>query len=64
MEIETDKRTDYERGYRDGYRDGLTDMTKAAQKSFNSCSRCGINLEGFLGYVCSQSHCPMVLKCY
>ena len=27
-----------------------------------SCSRCGINLTGVMGYVCSDQHCPTFMK--
>jgi hypothetical protein len=54
----------YERGYRDGYRDGLADLNKYWSKPEVSCSKCGISFEGFLGYVCSQSDCPMMPVTY
>ncbi len=54
---------EYERGYRDGYRDGLADINKYWPKpepSSPKCSKCGISFEGFMGYVCSQSGCPVM----
>lgn len=55
--------SEYERGYRDGYRDGLADINKYWPKPETTgpkCSKCGISFEGFMGYVCSHSHCPMM----
>jgi hypothetical protein len=28
------------------------------QQATNSCSKCGLRLEGVMGYVCSQPMCP------
>ena len=27
-----------------------------------NCSKCGINLDGVMGYVCNDQHCPTFLK--
>lgn len=71
MENDTYKRTDYERGYRDGYRDGIADINKLCPKQFPEtswkgpkCNKCNISFEGFMGYVCSQSNCPMMPVTY
>ena len=46
---------EYARGYRDGFRDG-----SSTKKWDDRCPKCGIELKGFLGYVCGQSHCPIM----
>jgi hypothetical protein len=29
-----------------------------------TCSRCGISLQGVMGYVCSDNHCPTFLRTF
>lgn len=65
MESNPYQRTEYERGYRDGYRDGLNDLAKVQRwpkppEKGPRCPKCGTDFTGFMGYVCSQSHCPMM----
>ena len=55
---------EYERGYRNGYRDGYQDGTNTKQSKWPRCTKCGISFEGFMGYVCTQSHCPMMPVTY
>lgn len=35
-----------------------TPPTQPSWPGVRSCSRCGISLEGVMGYVCSDQHCP------
>lgn len=51
----------YERGYRDGYRDGAKDFGQPQTKG-PRCTKCGTT--SFEGYVCTQSHCPMMPVTY
>jgi hypothetical protein len=55
----------YNQGIRDANRtsifEGLftrTDKVSVYVQPKKTCSRCGISLEGVMGYVCSDSHCP------
>lgn len=49
---------DYKRGYRDGYRDGVS-MKQLPKKN---CSKCGLSIEGPMGYVCQVNGCPTFLR--
>ena len=35
---------------------------KAPSRMFSVCAKCGMRWEGVMGYVCSQSNCPVQLK--
>ena len=59
----------YNQGVRDANRHNVFDklfpnpsVTPVYVQPKRTCSRCGISLEGVMGYVCSDSHCPTFIK--
>lgn len=64
---------DYEMGYQDGYKTGHADgyqkgwhearrqkeiVSNPFDQNKDKCPKCGINLEGAMGYVCGSVNCP------
>jgi hypothetical protein len=65
---------DYTNGYRDGWRDGFNEGKKqeapyvpyVPQKpqlnKISHCPKCGMRLEGVMGFVCASPDCPTFLN--
>jgi hypothetical protein len=62
-------RAAYNQGIRDAERISVLDQIFPSQPKApvfvqpkRTCPRCSINLEGVMGYVCSDQHCPTFMK--